>query len=125
MTGLTRAIVDAVMSAGYLPPSVACGGQEMALELAMLQLARHATGRNMPAENQRRLSLDAIPGVADAVERLKTYKDWRIHGPRYHQAAIVEQFRRQCWTLKPAFTAEEYDRDVGLGRHLNPMFERR
>jgi hypothetical protein len=122
---MAREIVGAVMSSGYLPPQLECGGGIVALEAVLLQLACHATGRGLPPEDRRRLSVDAIPGVPEAVENVKQYKGWRIHGERYHQGPILEHFKRQCWTLKPALTQQEYDREVTLGRCVNPMFERK
>jgi hypothetical protein len=113
------------MSSGYLPPQLDCCGGTVSLGSAILHLACHATGRDLPPENKRRLSVDAIPGVPEATENVKRYKKWRIHGQRYHQAPILEHFQRQCWTLKPAFTQPEYDEGVALGRYLNPMFERK
>lgn len=118
-------IVRAVMASGYLPPQLDCCGGSVSLGSAILHLACHATDRNLPPENKRRLSVDAIPGVPEATENVKRYKKWRIHGERYHQVPILEHFKRQCWTLKPAFTQHEYDQEVALGRHLNPMFERK
>ena len=86
-------------------------------------LACRAIGRDLPPVDKCRLSVDAIPGVVEATKNVAAYKNWRIHGPRYHQAAILEHFRRQCWTFKPAFTEQEYDREVALGSYLNSMFE--
>ena len=122
---LAGAVVHTVMSSGYLPPQLDCCGGTVALESAILHLACHATGRALPPGSKRRLSVDAIPGVSEATENVKRYKKWRIHGERYHQAPILAHFRRQCWTLKPAFTQTEYERGVALGRYLNPMFERK
>jgi hypothetical protein len=93
-------------------------------EAALLHLACHATGRDLPSEDRRRLTVEAIPGVSTALENVRRYKDWAVHGPRYHPEAIQKHFRLQCWTLKPAFTAAEYDSRLELGRDLSPMFER-
>ncbi|NLX99872.1 MAG: hypothetical protein GXY83_27560 [Rhodopirellula sp.] len=116
-------IVDAVMASGYLPPAVALADVSLSLESAMLLLAFHAMGRKPPANAAAQPAIDSLPGVADAVDQVKRCKDWRIHGPEYHQAGILKHFCLQCWTLKPAFTADEYDANVVLGRDLNPMFD--
>ncbi|MDZ7618750.1 MAG: hypothetical protein U1E05_17230, partial [Patescibacteria group bacterium] len=60
-----------------------------------------------------------------AVEQVKRCKQWRIHGPEYDLAGILKHFCLQCWTLKPAFTANDYAVNVVLSRDLNPMFDRR
>ena len=65
--------------------------------------------------------MDAIPGIADAAERTRGYKNWGPHGPQYNQAGILKHFRLQAWTLKPAFTRDKYPGDVELGRDLNAM----
>ena len=116
-------IVDAVMASRYLPPAVALADVSLSLESAMLLLAFHAMGRKPPANAAAQPAIDSLPGVADAVDQVKRCKDWRIHGPEYHQAGILKHFCLQCWTLKPAFTADEYDANVVLGRDLNPMFD--
>ncbi|OGV74374.1 MAG: hypothetical protein A3K19_27255 [Lentisphaerae bacterium RIFOXYB12_FULL_65_16] len=121
---MAREIVDAVMDSGYLPQQLRCSGGNVGLEAALLLLACHATGRDLPPEDRRRLTVEAIPGVSTALENVRHYKDWTIHGPRYHSEAIQKHFRLQCWTLKPAFTQTEYDSRTELGRDLNPMFER-
>ncbi len=69
-------------------------------------------------------SVEAIPGVPEALENVRGYKDWVCHGPDYNQQGIIEPFRRQCWTLKPAFAANEYPDDVLAATQLNPMFDR-
>jgi len=124
-TAVANEILRSARSSGYLPPQLACCGGTIALGSAILHLACHATGRDLPPEDKRQPSVDAIQGVTEAVENVKRYKKWRIHGERYHQAPILEHFKRQCWTLKPAFTQQDYDQGVELGRYLNPMFERR
>lgn len=68
--------------------------------------------------------MEAIPGVTEAVERVRGYRNWRIHGPEYFPPGIIEPFRRQCWTLKPAVRGGNYGEGVATGGYLNPMFER-
>ncbi|MBM4081599.1 MAG: hypothetical protein FJ278_17985 [Planctomycetes bacterium] len=111
------------MASGYLPPSLRVGNEDVSLELALLVLACHALGQRLPPGDRRQLSIEAIPGVPEAIQNVTKYKGWRIHGPRYRQPEILKRFRLQCWTLKPAFMEREYDRRLELGRHLNPMFE--
>jgi hypothetical protein len=121
---MAQAILNAAMDSGYLPPQLEIPGVRVSLDAALLHLAGHAAGRELPAESARRLSVEAIPGVSAALDNVRRYKDWTCHGPRYHAEAIRNHFRRQCWTLKPAYTAAEYDARIELGRDLNPMFER-
>lgn len=116
-------IVDHVMSCGYLPPAIKKDRGRLSPEAALLLLSCHALGRGIPRDGALRLSVEAIPGVSEAMENVKRYKEWGIHGERYHADAILQHFRLQCWTLKPAFAEREYDPGVRLGRHLNPMFE--
>ena len=118
-------IVGAVMASGYLPTQVTAGDVSISLESAMLRLAMHAIGHEPSSQVEARPAVDALSGVAEAVELVKDCKKWRIHGPEYHQDGILKHFRLQCWTLKPAFTADQYDSNVVLSRDLNPMFERR
>ena len=117
-----REIVQAVMSCGYLPPALSAASGGIAPELALVLLAAHATGQRV-APDPKRLTVEAIPGVPEAIEKVRGYKKWRVHGEQYHQDGILKPFRLQCWTLKPAFTADEYPGGVRLGRHLNPMAE--
>ncbi|MBA3710711.1 MAG: hypothetical protein H0W83_18040, partial [Planctomycetes bacterium] len=72
------------------------------------------------AGEARRAIADA-PGVAEALGRIRTYREWAVHGPAYNQAEILAHAERQCWTLKPAMPAADYPPEVVLGRHLNPM----
>lgn len=107
---------------GYLPES--CGG--VSPEQALVLLARHAAGASA-ATALPEVTVDAIPGVAEATDVVQSYKAWRVHGESYYQPGIVRPFRRQCWTLKPAYTASEYadgghGADVELGTYLTPMF---
>jgi len=86
-------------------------------------LSCHAAGQKLPSRDRMNLSVEAIPGVSSAIMNVEGYKTWRIHGPRYHQDAILKHFRLQCWTLKPAFVEREYDSGIQLGRYINPMFD--
>ncbi|MFZ2644118.1 MAG: hypothetical protein WA117_24220 [Verrucomicrobiia bacterium] len=122
-TAVAAPIVEAVMSSGYLPPLLQVGNEHVSLEFALLLLACHALGRKLPPEERWQLSIEAMAGVTPAIENVRRYKNWRIHGPRYQQSEILKHFRLQCWTLKPAFTERDYDRSIELGRHLNPMFD--
>jgi hypothetical protein len=121
---IARQVLDAAFGSGYLPPVLKLGQERIALERGLLALACHATGKGLPPEDQQR-TLDAMPGVADAIVSLKRAKKWSIHGPRYHPEEILKHFRLQCWTLKPAFRAHEYAPEVEISRDLNPMFEGR
>jgi hypothetical protein len=118
---MAHEIVKAVMSSCYLPSQLEC----CSLEFALLRLACHAMDCGLPPEKDRKLSLEAIPGVSEAIKNVKQYKNWRIHGERYHQAEILKHFRLQCWTIKPAFTEHEYASDIKLSRNLNSMLDRK
>lgn len=122
---IARQVLDATLDSGYLPPSLLFGQQRVALEWGLLTLACHATRTPLPPADKQRLTIDAMPGVAEAITSLKRAKKWSIHGPRYHQDQILKHFRLQCWTLKPACRAHEYPKTIDIGRDLNPMFERR
>lgn len=117
-------IVAACHASGYLPArlSEVCGA--MTPGQALLVLASEALGRDLPPPDARMPTVDAIPGVPEALEIARGFRNWRPHGLDYHQTPILEQMRRQCWTLKPALLAGEYADDVELGRHVNPMFAR-
>ena len=117
-------IVGHVMACGYLPHTLSSVVGGVSPEYALMLLAGHALGRDLPSDDRLNLSIEAIPGVTTAVKNVKEYKKWGIHGERYCQDAILKHFRLQCWTLKPAFTADEYNAGVEIGRHLNPMFDR-
>ena len=119
---VAREIVEAVMGCGYLPPALGAASGGIAPELALVLLAGQAVGERV-APDPERLTVDAIPGVAEATEKVRGYRKWRVHGEQYHQDGIVNPFRLQAWTLKPAFAADEYPEGVRLGRHLNPMVE--
>lgn len=120
---IAREIMDYGFACGYLPPVLSEQNGRISPELALMLLACHALGRSLPAKDKLNLSLGAIPGVGEAIENVKRYKKWRVHGERYHQEEILKHFRLQCWTLKPAFAEREYESDVRLGRYLNSMFE--
>jgi len=118
---IAKEVTEASFATGYLPPAFSAANSHIAPELALLVLACHATGSPLPDPDDRQLPLDTMPGVAEAIENVKRYRDWCCHGPRYHQPGIVEPFRRQCWTLKPAFTPDEYGPGVELGVGLAPI----
>ena len=123
-----QAVAEEIMrtcyASGYLPArlSEVCGA--ITPEQALLVLASEALGRELPLADARCETVDAIPGVREALALARKFADWRPHGPEYRQAPLLEHVRRQCWTLKPALLAEQYADGVELGRHLNPMFER-
>ncbi|MEW6360335.1 MAG: hypothetical protein AB1696_28635 [Planctomycetota bacterium] len=122
---IAEEIVRCGWAGGYLPPALGEANGRIAPELALVLLACHALGRDAPGADVLNPSLEAIPGMTDAMANLKKYREWGIHGPRYHAEAIQRHFRLQCWTLKPAFTEREYGSGVVLGRYSNPMFDRR
>ncbi|MBT3378519.1 MAG: hypothetical protein HN742_25065 [Lentisphaerae bacterium] len=105
---LARSLLGTVLETGYLPPVVAVDSQLVSLGGALLLLACRATSRGVPAPAERQLSVDAVPGVSEALQNVAKYEKWCCHGPRYHQPGIIEPFRRQCWTLKPAYEPEDY-----------------
>ncbi|HCA47643.1 MAG TPA: hypothetical protein DEP45_09905 [Armatimonadetes bacterium] len=117
-------ITHACYASGYLPARLSelCGSINP--EQALLVLASEALGRELPPADAQRPTVDAIPGVPEALKLARNYRNWRPHGLDYRQTPILEHLRRQCWTLKPALLAEQYGEGVELGRHLNPMFER-
>jgi len=121
---LATEIVARVMACGYLPHTLGELAGGVSPEYALMLLACQAIGCDLPSADRLNLSIDAIPGVPAAIENVKEYEKWAIRDERYGYAAIRKHFRLQCWTLKPAFTAEEYDAGIKLGRHLNPMFAR-
>lgn len=118
-------IVSACYGSGYLPArlSEVCGSITPAQ--ALMVLASEALGRPLPADEARAATVDAIPGVREALEIARSFRNWRPHGLGFRQTPILEHTRSQCWTLKPALLAHEYADDVTLGRHRNPMFARR
>jgi len=116
---ISREVVQAVVGSGYLPAALSeqAGGIRPEQALALLA-CRAVDGRSLSDWNP---TVDAIPGVAQATERVKGYRKWRPHGPEYNQAGILRHFRLQAWTLKPALEPHEYPDGVAFGRHLNPM----
>ena len=107
-----RELLEVSLETGYLPHIVSGGNQPISPATALLLLACRATGRSLPPPEARQLSVNAIPGVSEAVENVAKYKKWCCHGARYHQPGIIEPFRRQCWTLKPACESHDYGADV-------------
>lgn len=114
-------IVAACLSSGVLPARLAGGA--LAPEGALLLLACEALGRPLPPPGTRRLALEAMPGVAEALPIVRGYRNWCVHGPEYHQPGILEPFVQQCWTLKPALRDGRYGEGVEVGGYVNPMFE--
>ena len=121
---IAEEIVAAGNASGYLPPELSEARGAITPEQALIVLACAALERDLIPADQRQESVEAIPGVPEAIANLRRARDWRCHGQQYHPAGILDPFRRQCWTLKPAFTADGYGPGVALGRHVNPMFER-
>ncbi|MEA3402342.1 MAG: hypothetical protein U9R79_13985 [Armatimonadota bacterium] len=117
-------IVDTCRGGGYLPAQLSLGNACIRPEQALVLLAAHAMERTPPRVQQQRPYAETIPGVADALEIVRGCKRWRPHGPQFNLRGITEPFVRQCWTVKPAFTEDEYGPGVELGRHVNPMFDR-
>ena len=118
---ISRDIVQQVIGSGYLPPALSEGAGGIRPETALILLACHAAGRTPSDISGWIPALDAIPGIPEAIERVKGYKNWGPHGPQYNQAGILKHFRLQAWTLKPAFVRDAYPDGIQLGRHLNPM----
>ena len=118
---LAPEILQACQDTGHLPSSLRGPQGPIAPELALLALASHATGSALPSPSSRQLSLEAMPGVAEALQNVTRYRDWCCHGPRYHPPGILAPFVLQCWTLKPAFRPEEYGPGVELGSGLAPI----
>lgn len=118
---ISREIVDSIRGSGYLPAALSDRSGRISPEVALILLACHALGRKPSDVSRWNATVDAIPGVAEATERVEGYRAWAPHGPQYHQAGILKHFRLQAWTLKPAFTRDQYPDDVKLGRDLNPM----
>ncbi len=114
-------ILDAVNGSGYLPASLTGSGRRVSPEAVLIALACEAVGTNPNGVSDWNPSLDAIPNLDDAIEKVKGYEKWTPHGPQYNQAGILEHFRLQAWTLKPAMPRGEYPAGVGLGRDLNAM----
>jgi len=120
---IAREIVKSAWEGGYLPPALSEDNGNISPELALMLLSCHAIRQKLPSSDRLNLSLEAIPGVSSAIMNVERYKEWSIHGPRYHQDAILRHFRLQCWTLKPAFVKREYGSGIELGRYVNPMFD--
>lgn len=113
-------IVEHALGSGYLPECLGARNGNMAIEAALLALACDAVGADPSSVKELRLSVEAIPGVAEACEDADNLRKWRVHGPAFNQETISRHFRQQAWTLKPALRADEYGEGVETGRHLNP-----
>jgi hypothetical protein len=122
---IAEEIVARGWGSGYLPSALSEDNGNISPELALVLLSYHAIGQKIPSDDRLNLSVEAIPGVAEAVANVKRYREWICHGQRYHQDAILKHFRLQCWTLKPAFTEREYDSGIELGCYVNPMFDQK
>jgi len=120
---IAKEIVRSAQGDGYLPRSLCEDNGNISPEQALMLLSCHAIGQKLPSDDRLNLSVAAITGVSEAIKAVERYKEWGIHGYRYRQDAILKYFRLQCWTLKPAFEAREYDPAVELGRYVNPMFD--
>jgi len=120
---IAEEIVERARENGYLPPALSENHENISPELALVLLSCHAIGQRVPSDDRLNLSVEAIPGVTEAIANVRRYSEWVCHGPRYHQYAILKHFRLQCWTLKPAFAEREYDSGIELGRYVNPMFD--
>jgi len=118
---ISREIVRHVTGSGYLPTALDGHSGDMGPEAALVLLACHAIGRDPADVPDWHLTVEAIPGVAEATERVERYRDWKPHGPQYNQEGILKHFRLQAWTLKPAFTRDKYPDGTKLGRQLNAM----
>ena len=94
----------------------------LSLEAALVTLACDAIGAPLSTVKSPRLTVDAIPGFAEAAAEVGKLKNWRIHEPAFDQANLSKYFHWQAWTLKPAFCAEEYGEGIEIGTHLNPAF---
>ena len=119
---VAREILDVAPATGYLPAVLSADNKAIAPELALWLLACNAAGAAAQPPDARRLCIEAIPGAEEALANVAKYKDWRCHGPQYHQPGILDPFRLQCWTLKPALQRHEYGPDVDLGVGLSPVF---
>ena len=113
-------LVEHAWSSGYLPEGLGEENGRLSLEAALVLLSCDAAGVPLSAIQSPRLTVDAIPGLAEAAEEVGRLKDWRIHDPEFGQENISKYFTWQAWTLKPAFRREEYAAEVEVGIHLNP-----
>ena len=121
VTEMSRSLVSQVIGSGYLPPTLSTPSGKIGPETALILLACHACDRSPSEVRDWNHTVDAIPDVAEATKRVGSYQRWGPHGPQYNQAGILRHFRLQAWTLKPAFTREQYPGNVTLGRQLNAM----
>ncbi|MBA2480764.1 MAG: hypothetical protein H0V44_08885 [Planctomycetes bacterium] len=108
---IATAIVDAVDASSYLPADID-------LANAIVHLACASVGRDAMSATR---TITDLPGMDTAMERIRSYRDWPVHGPAYRQESILMHAELQAWTLKPAMPASDYPPDVTLGRQLNPM----
>jgi len=120
LRAVSAEIAGAAYASGYLPEALSPAAGRVSAEAALLLLSCDAIGVAPSAVAEPRLTVEAIPGVAEALKEVNRLKDWRIHAPDFGQENITRHFRWQTWTLKPAFRPEEYPVDVETGVHLNP-----
>jgi hypothetical protein len=113
-------VIEAAHGSGYLPERLGDEAGRLSLEAALVALACDAIGTPLSALKAPRLTVESIPGFADAAQEVSKLKNWRIHEPGFDQANLSKYFRWQAWTLKPAYRADEYGAGIELGTHLNP-----
>jgi hypothetical protein len=114
-------IIEAVNGSSYLPSTLDGETGRVSPEAALIALACRATGTDPSEVSCWNPSLDAVPNLVEATEKVKGYEAWAPHGPQYNQEGILKHFRLQAWTLKPALQSGQYPEGVGLGRDLNAM----
>ncbi len=117
-----REIIRHVHDSGYLPECLGSESGYLALEAALVLLSCDVLNTDPGSVHSPQLSVDAIPGVAEASENVGNYENWRVFGPLYNRSNILWHFRSQTWTFKPAFEENEYGPDVQLGGQLNTAF---
>ena len=119
--GIAGQILDAVNGSGYLPAFLDAESGRVSPEAALIALACRAADVSPAGGCDWNPSIDAMPNLAEAIEKVKGYKAWTPHGPQYNQEGILKHFRQQAWTLKPAMPKGDYPEGVRLGRELNAM----
>lgn len=120
--GLCRELIERIHDSGYLPGALSASSHRLTPASVLVWLACDALGIKPGAQTASNLSVEAIPGVPEAIENVKRYRDWRVHGTLYRQENILWHFRSQCWTYKPAFEAGTYPAGVETADYLNTAF---